>query len=77
MDKTKHKQLVLRKKKRRKSVEVGGVKWIRVIMDESLIFDKHWQMRFDNARGMLDYLNGIGTPSRVLVPPVGRQFTWG
>ena len=58
---SKHEQLVLRMKKRKKSAVVKWVKWIGIIMDESLSFDKHWQSRIDKARAILGQLNGIGT----------------
>jgi len=43
LEESKHEQLVLRMKKRRRSADVKWVKWVGVIMDESLTFDKHWQ----------------------------------
>ena len=61
LEDSKHERLGLRTKKRKKSVEVKWVKWIRIIIDESLSFDKHWQSRIDKARAMLGQLNGIGT----------------
>ena len=45
LEEPKHEQLVLRTKKRKKSADVKWVKWIRIIMDETLSFDKHWQSR--------------------------------
>ena len=57
----KHEWLVLRTKKRKTSVDVKWVKWIGIIMDESLSFDKHWQSRIDKTRAMLGQLNRIGT----------------
>ena len=61
LEDTRHEQLVLRKTKRRKSAEVKWIKWIGIIMDESLTFDKYWQACIDKARAMLGQLNGIGT----------------
>ena len=58
---SKHEWLVLRTKKRKQSADVKWVKWIEIIMDESLLFDKHWQSRIDKARAMLGQLNEIGT----------------
>ena len=61
LEDSKHEKLVLRIEKRKKSADVKWVKWIGIIMDESLSFDKHWQLRIDKARAMLGQLNGIGT----------------
>ena len=61
LEDSKHEWLVLRMKRRRKHADVKWVKWIRIIMDERLSFDKHWQLRIDKARAMLGQLNRIGT----------------
>jgi len=61
LEDSKHEQLVLRTKKRKRSADVKWVKWIGIIMDKSLLFDKYWQSRIDKARAMLGQLNGIGT----------------
>ena len=61
LEDSKHERLVLWTKRRKKSVNVKWVKWIGIIMDESLSFDKHWQSRIDKAHAMLGQLNGIGT----------------
>jgi len=53
LEDSKHESLVLRSKKRRKGADVKWVKWIGIIMGESLTFDKHWQSRIDKARAML------------------------
>jgi len=58
---SKHEKLVLRIKKKKESADVKWVKWIGIIMDKSLLFDKHWQSRIEKARAMLGQLNGIGT----------------
>ena len=54
-------QLVLRTKRRRKAVDVKWVKWIGIIIHESLTFDKHWQSGIGKARAILGQLNGIRT----------------
>jgi len=41
LEKSKHERLVLRKKRRRKNSEVKMIKWLGIIMDESLIFKEH------------------------------------
>ena len=41
LEDSKHERLVLRTKKRKKSTHVKWVKWIGIIIDESLSFDKH------------------------------------
>jgi len=41
LEDSKYEQLVLRTKKRKKSADMKWVKWIGIIIDESLSFDKH------------------------------------
>jgi len=57
LEDSKHERLVLRTKRRKKSADMQWVKWIGIIMHESLSFDKHWQSRIDKARAMLGQLN--------------------
>jgi len=64
LEDSKHERLVLQTKKRKRSADVKWVKWIRIIIDESLSFNKHWQSRIDKAQAMLGQLNGIGTSNR-------------
>jgi len=60
LEDSKHEQLVLQKKRRRKNKEVKWVKWLGIIMDESLTFKEHWKARIKKARAMLAQFNGLG-----------------
>ena len=59
----KHEWLVIQggegRKKRRKG-ETKWVKWLRIILDEDLSFDSHWQKRVEKARSLLGALYGVG-----------------
>ena len=57
---SKHKTLMLRKKRRQKNKYVKWVKWIGIIMDESFAFKEYWKFRITKARKMLGQLNGLG-----------------
>ena len=57
---SKHETLVLSKKRRQKNKDVKWVKWIAIIIDESLSFKEHWKSRIAKARKMLGQLNGLG-----------------
>jgi len=43
LEDSKHERLVLQKKRRRKNKKVKWVKWLGIIMDESLTFKEHWK----------------------------------
>ena len=60
LEESKHEMLVLRKKRRQKNKDVKWVKWIEIIMDESLSFKEHWKSRIAKVRKMLGQLNGLG-----------------
>jgi len=45
----KHERLVLQKKRRKKNKDVKWVKWLGIIMDESLTFKEHWKARIKKA----------------------------
>ena len=60
LEELKHESLVLRKKRWKKHKDVKWVKWIGIIMDESLSFKEHWKSRIAKARKMLGQLNGLG-----------------
>ena len=59
LEESNHETLVLRKKRRQKNKDVKWVKWIGIIMDESLYFKEQWQSRIAKARKMLGQLNGL------------------
>ena len=56
---TKREILVLRHTQRRRRREEHA-RWLGVICDESLSFDRHWKARVDKARKMLGALSGMG-----------------
>ena len=60
LEDSKHEKLVLRKKRRKMNSEVRWVKWVGIIMDESLTFREHWKSRSANASKMLGQLSGLG-----------------
>jgi len=60
LEDSKHERLVLQKKRRRKNKDVKWVKWLGIIMDESLTFKEHWKARIKKARAMLAQFNGLG-----------------
>ena len=57
---SKDEMLMLKKKRRKKKKDMKWVKWIGIIMDESLLFKKHWKFRITKVRKMLGQLNGLG-----------------
>jgi len=57
---SKHEWLILQKKRRRKNKDVKWVKWVGIIMDESLTFKEHWKARIKKGRVMLAQYNGLG-----------------
>jgi len=60
LEESKHEKLVLRDRKRKKKAEVKWVKWLGIILDESLTFEKHWRSCIAKAQAMLAQINGIG-----------------
>ena len=51
-------KLVLRRK--RKGGKPDYVKWLGIILDETLSFDLHWKSRVEKARKLLGAFNSIG-----------------
>jgi len=49
LEDSKHERLILQKKRRRKNKDVKWVKWLGIIMDESLTFKEHWKARIKKA----------------------------
>jgi len=49
LEESKHEKLVLRDRKRNKKAEVKWVKWLGIILDESLTFEKHWRSHIAKA----------------------------
>jgi len=60
LEDSKHEPLVLQKKSRRKNKDMKWVKWLGIIIDESLIFKEHWKARIKKARAMHTQFNGLG-----------------
>ena len=60
LEESKHETLMVRKKKRQNNMDMKWVKWIVIIMDESLSFKEHWKFRIAKARKILGQLNGLG-----------------
>jgi len=57
---SKHERLVLQKIRRRKKKDVKCVKWLGIIVDESLTFREHRITRIKKAQAMLTKFNGLG-----------------
>jgi len=57
---SKYERLVLQKKKRRKNKDLKWVKWLGIIMDESLTCKEHWKGRIKKALTMLAQFKGLG-----------------
>ena len=52
LEESKHETLVLRQKRRQKNKDVKWVKWIGIIMHESLSFEAHWKSTIAKVRKM-------------------------
>ena len=63
--------------KRKKRVEVERVKWLGIILDETLEFDHHWKSRIDKASKLLGALSGIGSSQWGISPGSWRQLYTG
>ena len=66
LEKEKHEEIVFNhggvgsgKKKKRYKVE--EVKWLGIIVDDTLDFDHHWKSRLAKARQVLGSLNSMGS----------------
>lgn len=51
----------MRDKRRSKKKDVKWVKWVGIVMDESLSFKEHWKERLEKARKLLGSLNELGS----------------
>lgn len=60
LEDSKHERLVLRQNRRKENSEVRTVKWVGLVMDESLSFKEHWKERLGKAKRLLGSLNGLG-----------------
>jgi len=77
LEKSKHEQLILRKKRRRKNSEVKMVKWLEIIMNESLTFREHWKARIQKVRNMLGKCKGIENSEWGISPTSWRNLYTG
>ena len=50
------------------------MKWLGIILDETLQFDHHWKSRIDKARKLLGTLGGIGSSQWGISPGSWRQL---
>ena len=67
--------LILKRKRKR-----GGicyVKWLGIILDDTLYFDVHWKARIKKARNLLRAFNFIGTSQYGISPRFWRQLYTG
>jgi len=74
LEKSKHERLVLRKKRKRKNREVKMIKWVGIIMDESLTFKEHWEARIQKSRNMLRRCKGIDNSQWGISPTSWRNL---
>jgi len=77
LEDSKHERLVLKKKRRKKNKDVKWVKWLGIIMNESLTFKEHWKARIKRARAMLAQFNGLGNSQWGISATSWRQIFTG
>ena len=58
LEKSKTETLVLKRKRRRRATNY--VRWLGIILDETLTFDIYWKNRIEKARKLLRAFNSIG-----------------
>ena len=66
LEKEKHEKIVFNSKgvgsgRRKKRSEVEKVKWLGIIVDETLDFDHHWKSRIAKAKQLLRSLSSMGS----------------
>jgi len=77
LERTKREILILRNSRRKRRREEEHAKWLGVICDESLSFDRHWKSRVEKARKMLGALSGMGGSQWGISPSSWRQLYTG
>ena len=77
LERKKREILVLRKSRRKRRREEEHARWLGVICDESLSFDRHWKSRVKKAREMLGALSGMGGSQWGISPSSWRQLYTG
>ena len=68
---------MLRRTRRWRKREEEHARWLGVICDKSLSFDKHCRARVEKARKMLGVLSGMGGSQWVISPSCWRQLYTG
>ena len=77
LERKKREILVLRKSRRKRRREEEHAKWLGVICDESVSFDRHWKSRVEKAWKMLGALAGMGGSQWGISPSSWRQLYTG
>ena len=63
--------------KRKMRIEIERVKWLGIIIDETLDFDYHWKSRVDKACKLLGACSSIGSSQWEISPGSWRQLYTG
>ena len=79
LEKEKHEKIVFNPKgvgsgRRKKRSEVEKVKWLGIIVDETLDFDHHWKSRIAKAKQLLGSLSSMGSSQWGISPTSWRQL---
>ena len=79
LEKEKHEKIVFNQGgvgsgKKKKRSEVEKVKWLGIIVDDTLDFDHHWKSRLAKARQLLGSLNSMGSSQWGISPSSWRQL---
>ena len=82
LEKEKHEKIVFNPKgvgsgRRKKRSEVEKVKWLGIIVDETLDFDHHWKSRIVKAKQLLGSLSSMGSSQWAISPTGWRQLYTG
>ena len=75
LEQAKTERLVLKRKRNRGKPDY--VKWLGIILDETLSFDFHWKSRILKARKLLGAFNSIGNSQYGISPRSWRQLYTG
>ena len=60
LENKKREVLLLRHNRRKRCREGEYAKWLGVVCDEGLTFDRHWKAKVEKARKMLGAVSGMG-----------------
>ena len=63
--------------KRKRKSEVEKVKWLRIIVDDTLVFDHYWKSRLAKTRQLLGSLNSMGSSQWEISPSRWLQLYTG